>query len=177
MSRYGQSSYPTRNFATLGSYPSCRHEDWTISSSRGWDVRRMASEDSRKHFFERSRPSLSLAVRIHRISLLDDPSKTGRFEMLLAAHHLDDLSKTLERHPFAAERHDVPLEERDDLLAKSFAWTRSRRPRPLDFRTWVRSDHERRPDAQARAHLVRSDVDTGRSLDQRKSQNGKLDVA
>ena len=30
----GNLSYPTRNFATLGSYPSRRHEDWTISSSQ-----------------------------------------------------------------------------------------------------------------------------------------------
>ena len=44
--RPGQFNYPTRNFATLGSYPPCRHEDWTISSSRWRDVRRMASEDS-----------------------------------------------------------------------------------------------------------------------------------
>jgi hypothetical protein len=40
-------------FPTLGSYPSRRREDWTISSSRGGDVRRMASEDSRKHIVER----------------------------------------------------------------------------------------------------------------------------
>jgi hypothetical protein len=50
LSREGQvGPYPTRNFATLGSRLSCRHEDWTISSSRGWDVRRMASEDSLAH--------------------------------------------------------------------------------------------------------------------------------
>ncbi len=45
----GNFTYPTRNFATLGSYPLRRRKDWTISSSRGRDVRRMASEDSRKH--------------------------------------------------------------------------------------------------------------------------------
>ena len=48
----GQFNYPTRNFATLGSYPPRRREDWTISSSQGRDVRRMASEDSREHLVE-----------------------------------------------------------------------------------------------------------------------------
>jgi len=36
--------------------------------------------------------------------------------MLFAALHLDDLPKPLERLNLAAERHDVPLEERNDAL-------------------------------------------------------------
>jgi hypothetical protein len=49
----GARNLPSRQ-VTLGSYPPRRREDWTISSSRGRDVRRMASEDSRRHFVERT---------------------------------------------------------------------------------------------------------------------------
>ena len=41
-----------------------------------------------------------------------------RVKVLLADHHLDDLAKALERLSLAAERHDVPLEERNDRLAQ-----------------------------------------------------------
>ena len=78
----------------------------------------MASEDSRQHFFQRAFPRLPLAGRVHLVRQAHDPSEAFRVKMLLAAHHLDDLTKPLERLNLAAERHDVPLEERNDALAQ-----------------------------------------------------------
>jgi hypothetical protein len=98
----------------------------------------MASEDSRKHFFERPCSSLPLAVRIHRIGTFDDSGQAGWLEMLLAVHHPDDLAKVLERRALAAEWSDVSFEERNDSLNQHAC---RRDLEDQDFWTpWLRKD-------------------------------------
>ena len=78
----------------------------------------MASEDSRQHFVQWSRTSLSLPVGVHLVRETNDPSEPFRVAMFAAVHCIEDLLKSPEGARLATERDDIPLEERYDLLAE-----------------------------------------------------------
>ena len=79
----------------------------------------MASEDSRKHYFQRSCAPLSLPVGVHLIHETNDPSESCGIAVLTTVHCIEDFLESLEGARLATERDNVPLEERYDLLAKS----------------------------------------------------------
>jgi len=95
--------------------------------------------------------------------------------MLTAVHSIEDRPETLEGARLAAERDDVPLEERYDPLAEDDGRRRSHTRELVGSRFWELCVRGRRSSVQARESAVRSRVDTGRILDQRSTQNGTSD--